>query len=83
MLLCSTVCWCLPAAAQSRHVKQREKELANKAEDRESDEAAQHAEAKARHMSIQNKKTLKEMKRYQKQSKNYNTNRRPLFRKRR
>ena len=65
--------------AQSRHVKQREKELGQKEEDRAAEQEAADAEAKERFMSIQSKSTRKEMKRYKKMSKRVNKNRRDPF----
>ena len=68
--------------AQSRHVKQREKELGQKEDDRAAEQSAADDEAKERFMSLQSKSTQKEMKRYKKRSKRVNKNRREPFFKR-
>lgn len=65
--------------AQSR---KRLKELEKVEESQEAEKENAGDEGAERHMSIQSKRTRKEMKRYKKLNKNYNKNRRPLFRKR-
>lgn len=69
----------LDSKAQSR---KRLRELEKMEESHEAEEETSNAEGIARHMSIQTKKTRKEMKRYKKLNKQYNKNKRPLFRKR-
>ncbi|MEZ4720559.1 MAG: hypothetical protein R2813_01625 [Flavobacteriales bacterium] len=72
LILFSTV----GASAQSRK-RLRELEKMEKSHEEEAD--ADNSEAIERHLSIQTKKTRKEMKRYKKLSKQYNNNKRPLF----
>lgn len=67
------------AHAQSR---QRLRELEKKEQERQAEADAKENEAMERHLSIQSKRTRKEMKRYKKQSKRYNRNRKePFFKK--
>ncbi|GAB5539580.1 MAG: hypothetical protein Salg2KO_16830 [Salibacteraceae bacterium] len=73
------LCFINSADAQSR---KRLRELEKMEESHEVDEAQAQEEGRARHMSIQSKRTRKEMKRYKKLNKRYNKNRKPLFRKR-
>jgi len=62
--------------AQSR---QRLRELENKEQDRQAEQQAAEEEGRQRHKDIQSKQTRKEMKRYEKQSKRYNNNRKEPF----
>ncbi|GAB4383473.1 MAG: hypothetical protein Kow0075_15600 [Salibacteraceae bacterium] len=62
--------------AQSRI---RLRELEKMQETHEQDEEQAREEARKRHLSIQSKQTLREMKRYEKMSKRHNKNKRPLF----
>jgi hypothetical protein len=78
VLFCLMVCG-FDSNAQSR---KRLRELEKMEESHETEEETSNAEGIARHMSIQHKKTRKEMKRYKKLNKQYNNNKRPLFRKR-
>ena len=71
----------LPSNAEAQSRKRlRELEKVGESQEAEKEDAGE--EGKARHMSIQSKRTRKEMKRYKKMNKNYNKNRKPLFRKR-
>lgn len=69
----------MASAAQSRHVREREKELGQKEAERQAEQQAADEEARERHERIQTKQTRKEMKRYRKLSKQYNNNKKPLF----
>ncbi|GEM_PF-798690 len=66
----------LSTQAQS---KKRLRELEKVKQEQQGDEEAAKKEAKERHLSIQSKQTLKEMKKYERQSKRVNKNQRGSF----
>lgn len=70
---------CSSIAKQKRDQKRRQKQLERTVEKRELEEYEKYREAREHQVEIQSKNTVREMKRNQRKSMRYNTNKREFF----